>query len=49
MTIVAGTDGLSRAAAAEESIRVRSQFTSDERAACQAIVVGDVVVTTSYW
>ena len=47
--VIAGAENLSPPTMIE--IRVASQrgFAADERLACQAIVTGDVEVTTSYW
>ena len=47
--IVSGAENLSAPTTIE--IRVASQrgFASDERLACQAVVQGDVEVTTGYW
>jgi ferredoxin, 2Fe-2S len=47
--IVSGAENLSAPTTIE--IRVASQrgFASDERLACQAVVGGDVEVTTGYW
>lgn len=47
--IVAGAESLSTILCAEERVRTRASYTVDERAACQAEVLGDVVVTTTYW
>ena len=47
--IVSGAENLSAPTTIE--IRVASQrgFAADERLACQAVVQGDVEVTTGYW
>jgi len=47
--VLAGAENLSPPTMIE--IRVASQrgFAADERLACQAVVTGDVEVTTSYW
>jgi ferredoxin, 2Fe-2S len=47
--VVSGAENLSAPTTIE--IRVASQrgFASDERLACQAVVSGDVEVTTAYW
>jgi 2Fe-2S ferredoxin len=47
--VLSGAENLSVPTTIE--IRVASQrgFASDERLACQAVVMGDVEVTTGYW
>ena len=47
--VLAGAENLSPPTMIE--IRVASQrgFAADERLACQAVVTGDVEITTSYW
>lgn len=47
--IVDGKERLSPVLSPEERLRDRSSFAADERAACQAEVLGDVVATTTYW
>lgn len=49
MRIIRGREHLSPVVPAEERVHHRSNYDRDERAACQAEVLGDVVVTTSYW
>ena len=44
-----GAGNLARRGAAERRLAEREGFDADERAACQACVHGDVVVTTPYW
>ncbi len=49
MRVLCGGEHLSPVVRDEERVHQRSNYASDERAACQAEVLGDVVVTTSYW
>ena len=49
MQILEGGENLSAPGAPEERMRRRGQLGEGERAACQAEVQGDVVVTTTYW
>lgn len=49
MRVVAGADGLSAIEPDERRLIDRQGFTADERASCQAEVLGDVTVTTTYW
>ena len=45
--VVAGADQLSAPTSVE--LRFRKGFADDERMACQAVVLGNCQVTTSYW
>jgi 2Fe-2S ferredoxin len=47
--IVAGSKSLSPATSIELRIGGARGFASDERMACQAVVLGECEVTTSYW
>ena len=49
VTIVSGDENLTPRTAIELRIGAARGFAADERMACQAAVVGDVVVTTGYW
>ena len=49
MKILAGADALSTIEPPEERLIRRQKFAPDERASCQAEVLGDVTVTTTYW
>ena len=47
--VLAGTENLSAPTMIEIRMATQRGFESDERLACQAVVMGDVEVTTSYW
>lgn len=47
--VLAGTDNLTAPTTIEMRVATRLGFAADERLACQAVVCGDVEVTTGYW
>ena len=47
--VVAGAENLTPPTSVETRFATARGFAEDERMACQAIVVGNCVVTTSYW
>ena len=47
--VVAGAENLSPPTSIELRIGAMRGFAADERMACQAVVLGDCSVTTSYW
>lgn len=47
--LLAGAENLSAPTVIETRVASRLGFDSDERLACQAVVRGDVEVTTGYW
>ena len=47
--IVAGADNLTPPTSVETRFAAARGFAEDERMACQAVVLGDCTVTTSYW
>lgn len=47
--VVAGAENLTPATSVEARFAAARGFAEDERMACQAVVRGDCVVTTSYW
>jgi ferredoxin len=47
--VLAGAENLSAPTTIELRVSAERGFAADERLACQAIVLGDVEVTTSYW
>jgi ferredoxin len=47
--ILAGAENLSAPTMIELRVSAQRGFGDDERLACQAVVIGDVEVTTSYW
>ncbi len=49
VTIVSGSENLTPRTAIELRFGGERGFAADERMACQAAVLGDVVVTTGYW
>ncbi len=49
VTIVDGADHLSPPTTIEARVSERRGLSPDERLACQAVVLGDCVVTTTYW
>jgi ferredoxin len=49
MQVLSGAEALSAIEPAESRLIAREGFSSNERASCQAEVLGDVTVTTTYW
>ena len=47
--IVAGAENLTPPTTVETRFAAARGFAEDERMACQAVVLGDCEVTTSYW
>jgi ferredoxin len=47
--VLAGAENLSPPTMIELRVSAQRGFEPDERLACQAVVTGDVEVTTSYW
>ena len=47
--VIEGADKLSPPTTIEARVSERRGLGADERLACQCIVLGDCVVTTSYW
>jgi 2Fe-2S ferredoxin len=47
--VLAGSENLTPATAIELRFGSARGFASDERMACQAVVLGDCTVTTTYW
>lgn len=47
--VIAGAENLSAPTMIELRVSAQRGFVADERLACQAVVTGDVEVTTSYW
>jgi len=47
--VLAGAENLSAPTMIELRVSSQRGFESDERLACQAVVSGDVEVTTGYW
>jgi 2Fe-2S ferredoxin len=47
--IVEGAENLSAPTSVEERVAKQRGLASDERLACQAVVRGECVVTTTYW
>ena len=47
--VVSGGENLTPPTAIEERVAVRRSLAADERLACQAVVRGECVVTTTYW
>ena len=47
--VVSGAENLTAPTAIETQIAQRRKLDADERLACQAVVVGDCEITTSYW
>ena len=47
--VVAGAENLTPPTTVETRFAAARGFAEDERMACQAIVLGDCAVTTSYW
>ena len=49
VTVLEGADQLSPPTSIESRIGSARGFAADERMACQAVVLGDCRVTTTYW
>jgi ferredoxin, 2Fe-2S len=49
VTVVEGAEKLSPPTTTEARVAVRLNLDPGERLACQAIVLGDCIVTTTYW
>jgi ferredoxin len=47
--VLAGAENLSPPTMIERRVSAQRGFAADERLACQAVVRGDVEVTTGYW
>jgi Ferredoxin len=47
--VLAGAENLSELTTIEKRVASQRGFANDERLACQAVVNGDVEVTTGYW
>jgi 2Fe-2S ferredoxin len=47
--IIAGAENLTAPTTIELRVSAQRGFAADERMACQAVVSGDVEVTTTYW
>ena len=47
--VIAGAENLSPPTSIESRIGAQRGFAPDERMACQAVVLGDCTVTTTYW
>jgi ferredoxin len=47
--VLAGAENLSPPTMIELRVSAQRGFAADERLACQAVVMGDVEVTTGYW
>jgi len=47
--VLAGAENLSEPTTIEKRVAAQRGFADDERLACQAVVNGDVEVTTGYW
>ncbi|HEX3579669.1 MAG TPA: 2Fe-2S iron-sulfur cluster-binding protein [Thermoanaerobaculia bacterium] len=47
--VVAGAENMSTPTMVESHVSAQRGFAADERLACQAVVMGDVEVTTEYW
>jgi ferredoxin len=47
--IVSGAENLTAPTAIETTVSQRRKLAPDERLACQAVVLGNCEVTTSYW
>jgi ferredoxin len=47
--VLAGAENLSAPTTIELRVSAQRGFAAGERLACQAVVTGDVEVTTSYW
>lgn len=49
MHVLAGAEHCSQPERAERFLMQREEFGKEERASCQTQIMGDIVVTTSYW
>jgi ferredoxin len=49
VVVLAGAENLSPPTMIELRVAAQRGFAADERLACQAVVLGNVEVTTSYW
>lgn len=49
VTVLAGSENLSPPTSMEIRFGSARGFAGDERMACQAVVLGDVEITTTYW
>jgi len=49
VVVLAGAENLSPPTMIELRVAAQRGFAADERLACQAVALGDVEVTTSYW
>lgn len=47
--VLAGAENLTAQTSIEIRVATQQGFAADERLACQAVVSGDVEVTTGYW
>jgi ferredoxin len=47
--VLAGAENLSPPTMIELRVAAQRGFATDERLACQAVVTGEVEITTSYW
>jgi len=47
--IVEGAENLGAPTSVEERVSKQRGLSADERLACQAVVLGDCAVTTTYW
>jgi len=47
--VVEGAENLSAPTSVEERVSQQRGLAADERLACQAVVLGDCAVTTTYW
>lgn len=47
--VLSGSASLSAPTTIEDRVAAQRGFAADERLACQAVVMGDVEVTTGYW
>lgn len=47
--IVEGAENLSAPTSVEERVSKQRGLAGDERLACQAVVLGDCAITTTYW
>jgi 2Fe-2S ferredoxin len=47
--VVEGAENLSAPTSVEERVSQQRNLAADERLACQAVVLGDCAVTTTYW
>jgi 2Fe-2S ferredoxin len=47
--VIEGAENLSAPTSVEERVSKQRDLAADERLACQAVVLGDCAVTTTYW